>query len=778
MIRELSGKLQPLKIRTLKNLVVLCFCVFCSRPLVAQDYPFKIVNSYTKLAVAQAVVHQSDSLLAVSDAEGIFMLNAAQLPGTFQLKAFGYKESEVVLEPKPETQVISLTPFPEMLSEVIVQSATIPKSLQKTPAAVAIVSTADFRRTDATNLLESFNNVSGIFVNQGALNTNKISIRGIGARSQFSTNRIQSYFDGIPLTTAEGDLTLDDIDQESLERIEIIKGPTSSIYGAGLGGAINLFSKNLGQEALQAKINTQFGSFNTQKQVVQVSNSSKDAALFATFTNLTSAGYRENGNYDRKSALVNGSLNAGKSGKLSYLVNFTQLKAFIPSSLNKENFTNNPEVADVNWAKSQGFESYDRGLFGGSYAHSLSNNFKNTTSVFISFRNGYEPRPFNILKEEQISTGIRTKFNWNTPLFEVPSAISFGAEYYNEWYQGGTFANAYQDFPNQGSVLGPRLSDNDQDRKYANFFAQVNFDFSEKWNLEAGFNVNTTRYSLTDLFTSDAVNQSGTYRFDTVFSPRIGSSYEVGKGKNFYAAVSQGFSTPTVAETLTPEGQINTNLQPEKGTNYEIGFKGNWLENKLYTEIAIYSIQIENLLVAQRVAEDQYVGINAGKTDHNGAEFLANYRLLFKNGMVVTPYVSAAFNFFNFDTFITNDTDFSGNKLPGVPAHTVNLGFDFRAKNGFEFFATFRSVGEMKLDDANTAATDAYAVLNLKASYRFILVKDVAINFYAGANNATGERYASSIVPNAVGFGGRAPRYYYPGNPRNYYGGLQVNYMF
>jgi iron complex outermembrane receptor protein len=774
----LYGKLHQLKIKTLKNKIVLYFCLFCIGPLVAQDYQFKIVNSSTNLVVAKAAIHQGATLAAVSDADGIIILNAVLLPGTFQLKAFGFKEREIVLEPQPETQVIFMTPGTEMLSEVIVQSAHIPKSLQRTPAAITIVTTADFSRTDATNVLESFNNVPGIFVNQGALNTNKISIRGIGARSQYSTNRIQSYFDGIPLTTAEGDLTLDDFDQESLERIEIIKGPTSSMYGAGLGGSINLFSKNLGREGLQAKINTQFGSFNTQKQVVQVSNSSKDAALSATFTSLTSDGYRENGNYDRKSALVNGSLNAGKSGKLSYLVNFTQLKAFIPSSVNEETLINNPEVADVNWAKSQGFESYDRGLLGGSYTHSIFDDFKNTTSVFISFKNGYEPRPFNILKEERISAGIRTKFNWNTPLFEVPSAISFGAEYYNEWHQGGTFDNLYEDFPSQGSVLGPRLSDNDQDRKYANFFGQVNFDLSEKWNLEAGFNLNTTSYSLTDLFTSDAVNQSGNYRFDTVFSPRIGTSYEIGAGKNFYASVSQGFSTPTVAETLTPEGQINTDLKPENGTNYEIGFKGNWLENKLYTEIAVYSIQIENLLVAQRVAEDQYVGINAGKTSHNGAEFLANYRLLLKNGMVVTPYLSAAFNFFTFDTFTTNDTDFSGNKLPGVPAYTVNLGFDLKNATGFEFFANFRSVGEMPLDDANSVATNSYSLLNVKAGYRFTLFKDANINLYAGANNALDKRYASSIVPNAVGFGGRAPRYFYPGNPRNYYGGVQVTYVF
>ena len=640
------------------------------------------------------------------------------------------------------------------------------------------MNSADFSRTDATNILESFNNVPGILVNQGALNTNKISIRGIGARSQYSTNRIQSYYDGIPIATAEGDLTLDDFDQESVERIEIIKGPTSSIYGAGLGGSINLFSKTFTKEKNQAKISSQFGSYNTIKNVLQVSTSTENTSLFATVSNLNSDGYRENGNYNRTSGLINGTIKTGGNGKFTFVANFTKLKAFIPSSLNEENFNNNPQIADVAWGKSQGFESYDRGILGGSYTSSLSDKFSNTTSLFVSFRDGYEPRPFDILKENRISAGVRTRFNLQTKLFKLPSEISFGGEYYKEGYEIGTFKNLYKDFPDQGSILGDRLSSNEQDRNYTNFFAQINLAFAEKLNLELGLNVNSTRYALTDLFTEDLVNQTGNYKFETILSPRIGTSFEIAPGKNIYASVSQGFSTPNVAETLTPEGQINTNLKPETGTNYEIGFKGNWLNNNLYTELTAFSIQIENLLVAQRIAEDQYVGINAGKTDHNGIEFLTNYRFLLSKEIEVKPYLSTALNYFKFDEFVNDGDDFSGNTLPGVPTYTLNLGMDIKTTNGFEFFGNFRSVGEMQLNDANTKTTSQYELVNAKAGYTFSVFQDVDLNIYGGVNNAFNEQYAASIVTNAVGFGGKSPRYYYPGNPRNYYGGMQINYSF
>jgi iron complex outermembrane receptor protein len=761
----------------LKKLLIYPFLFFFGHAF-AQEYQLSIRNATTNTAIENVQVLQDGIIVVFSDKNGNFVIPNQMLSRNFQLKMFGFATRMIRLDGRLAGQILYLTPTSEMLSEVVVRSTIIPKTIQKVPASINILTTADFNRTDATNVLESFNNVPGIYVNQGALNTNKINIRGIGARSQYSTNRIQAFFDGIPLTTAEGELTLDDFDQETLDRIEIIKGPTSSMYGAGLGGAINLYSKNSSTRETQAKVSTQFGSFNTQKYLAQASTSSENASLFATFTSLTSNGFRENGNYDRQSALINGSNKTGKNGKISYLANFTRLKAFIPSSINREAFINNPEAAAFTWGQAQGFESYDRGLFGVSYTDNIAQNFTNTTSVFFSFRDAYEPRPFNILDEKSTSAGIRTKFNLKTILFKMPSDISFGGDFYNEWYQTSTFSNLYRTFPGQGSILGNRLSENKQDRNYANFFAQINIDFTENWNLEGGFNLNTTSYSLTDQFATDALNQTGDYRFNSILSPRLATSYQIANGKNIYASVSQGFSAPTVAETLTPEGQINTNLLPETGTNYEMGFKGNWLNNKLYTELSVYSIQIDNLLVAQRVADDQFVGLNAGKTNHNGVEFLTNYRFNIVKGVAIKSYINAALHFFEFDEFINEDINFAGNELPGVPKYTMTFGFDLQTETGFEFFGNFRSVGQMPLDDANSGYTTQYNLVNFKTGYHFKIVKDLMLNIYAGVNNLFDEHYAASIVTNAVGFGGQAPRYYYPGNPRNFYGGLQFNYNF
>lgn len=742
----------------------------------AQHIEGKIINALTQQPVENAkILNKATGTSTLADSNGIFRISYQNFPVLLQISAIGFEERQIRLSDDKENLAILI--FPESLSEVIVRGTLISGKLREIPAAVSVVSARDLKRIDPSNLVQAFNYVPGMFVNQGALNTTRINIRGIGSRAQFSTNRIQAFFNGIPLSTVEGELTLDDIDAESLERIEIIKGPTSSIYGAGLGGVINLYSGKAATESSKASAEAILGEFGMFKNTYSASYGTDNTSIFASYSRLETDGYRDNGDYDRKSGLVNVNLSTAEGNKLSFLANFTELKAFIPSSLNAEDFKNNPSSAASNWAAAKGFESYDRGLLGVSYTHSISSKFSNVTSVYASFRDAFEPRPFDILKEERVSAGARTTFNLDTRILDIASKLSFGGEYYREWYEVGTFENLFRQFEGRGSVLGQRLSNNEQDRDYRNFYAQLNLSLTGKLQVEAGLSVNNTNYDLTDLFVQDEFDQTGDFGFRTIFSPRIGVTYETGKDKNLYASVSRGFSTPTVAETLTPEGQINTDLRLETGINYEIGFKGNWMDNALYTEISLYTTQIDDLLVAQRVEEDRFVGINAGETSHTGTEIFASYTINPLQKLLLRPYLTAAFNFFEFKEFIDRGMDFSGNDLPGVPRSTVNLGVDVDYQN-FNLYTNFLAVGEIPLNDANTGFTDPYQLLNVKAAYRLELFKAMDLRLSLGVNNLLDEKYPASILPNAVGFGGAAPRFFYPANPRNIYGGLGLHYLF
>ena len=663
------------------------------------------------------------------------------------------------------------------LSAVILEASPIKNVLQNAASSVSVITAAAINTTDGVVLTPVLNKIPGLYMQQGGLNTNRITIRGIGARSQYGTNRIKAYFDGIPLSSGEGETVVEDIDVATIEKIEIIKGPNSTSFGSGLGGVIHLFSREMPLMESFGKSTTTFGSFGLLQQRLSGGYSDSNSNLFLNYSDLQSDGYRANSSYNRKSFNVHGSQKTSTKGSLSFLGIFTRLKAYIPSSLNENDFNNNPQKAATTWASAKGYESYDKFLLGLGYDHQFSEKWALKSSVFSNLKDAYETRPFDILDESTRSLGLRLNVNYKDRLLSLPFELSFGTEMATEKYHYSLYKNLYLTQPGQGSLQGEKFSATDEKRNYSNYFLQMEIWLAKNLHLETGIAWNTTQYSLKDVFTNSNA-QNNDFTFGAIWSPRIGFSYKVGNGKNIYTSISKGFSVPSVAETLTPGGQINTDLKPETGWNYELGFKGNWFGNKLYTELTLFSTQIENLLVARRTADDQYVGINAGSSSHPGVEFLVNYKLLDSKNFQITPYFSAALNHFKFKDFVDGEADYSGNQLTGVPDKQWNFGLDINTQYGFSVNTSYRTVGRIPMNDSNTKYTDSYSLLDIKATYFFTILKVLKTELNAGVNNALDEKYAASILPNAVGFGTVAPRYYYPGNPVNFYGGFSVSYVF
>ncbi|MBA4316863.1 MAG: TonB-dependent receptor [Flavobacterium sp.] len=664
------------------------------------------------------------------------------------------------------------------LSEIILEASPIKNVLQNAASSVSVITSADINKTDGIILTPVLNKIPGVFMQQGGLNTNRITIRGMGARSQYGTNRVKAYFNSIPLSSGEGETVIEDIDVASIQKIEIIKGPNSTSFGSGLGGVIHLFSRETPLMESFGKATTTFGSFGLLQQRLSGGYSDLNSNVFSSYSDLQSDGYRVNSSYKRKSFNVHGNQKIATKGSLSFLGIFTRLKAYIPSSLNENDFENNPQKAATTWASAQGYESYDKFLLGLGYDHQFSEKWSLKSSVFSNLKDAYETRPFDILDENTSSLGLRLNVNYKDRLLSLPFELSFGTEMATEKYQYSLYKNLYLTQPGQGSLQGDKFSATDEKRNYSNYFLQMEFWLFKNLHLETGIALNTTKYSLEDVFQNNSDSQNNAYTFGNVWSPRIGFSYKVGNGKNIYTSISKGFSVPSVAETLTPEGQINTDLKPETGWNYELGFKGNWMENKLYTELTFFSTQIENLLVARRTADDQYVGINAGSSSHPGLEFLVNYKLLDSNKFQITPYFSAAINNFKFKDFVDGEADYSGNQLTGVPDKQLNFGLDINTQYGFSVNTSYRTVGRIPMNDSNTKYSDSYSVLDIKTTYFFTILKVLKTELNAGVNNALDEKYAASILPNAVGFGTVPPRYYYPVNPVNFYGGFSVSYLF
>ena len=90
---------------------------------------------------------------------------------------------------------------------------------------------------------------------------------------------------------------------------------------------------------------------------------------------------------------------------------------------------------------------------------------------------------------------------------------------------------------------------------------------------------------------------------------------------------------------------------------------------------------------------------------------------------------------------------------------------------------TYQFVDEIPITDANTLSSDAFSLFNTKIGYQTTINSKLTFGFSFGINNLFNERYARSVLINAVGFGGSEPRYFYPGDDRNYYGSFRISYQ-
>ncbi len=696
--------------------------------------------------------------------------------GTIEISFSGYQTKKIIIT-NDQSITISLNPDINLLQEVIINSQSI--SLQKKYAtdAVAIISNQEINRGNTIELNPILNKVPGVFMQNGTLNTNRITIRGIGARNLFGTANIRTYFGDIPLTDGNGESSIEDLELASISRIDIHKGPSSSSYGVGLGGTILLRPEFIDRQATEAVFSSSLGSYGLSRNIAKIAIGSKKSTVNIIYSNNHFDGYRDNNTYNRNTVTVTSSIHSGEKNNFSIIASYVDLKAEIPSSLNQDDFDNNPRNAAFTWGQSQAFEDIMYGILGLTWKHDYNQSFSQHTSIFTSFRNNYEPRPFNILKETSNTIGIRSRIVGVSNFLNKKWNWTAGGELFLDFYNGKTFENLYEDFPiGTGSVLGNQLSDLDEKRNYYNVFAETNLKLNDKLQFNLGIHLNQTFFDIDDEFLSDNEDSSGSFDFDPILSPKVGLNYQLNSNFILFGNIAHGFSTPTTSETLLPDGVFNPDIRPEIGWNYEIGTRYKFLKSKLYGSISIYTLRVQDLLVTRRTEEDNFFAINAGKTIHNGIEAALNYRLLKTRQTQLNLFINATINDYEFDDFVDLDADFSGNDVTGVPSHVINLGIDLITKKGIYGNLNFQTVGEIPANDQNTVFSNHYELLHGKIGYTNTIGKHVFYDLFLGANNILDTKYASQLQINARGFGGNAPRYFYPGLPFNMYGGINIKY--
>ncbi len=707
-----------------------------------------------------------------TDAKGMFTITTL---GIIEVSMEGYF-NELIQIAKSGQITVTLVQKITDLEEVIINDIAIPIQYKNATEAVSVISSPEINRGNPIELHPILNRIPGVFMQNATLNTNRISIRGIGARNLFGTANIRAYFGDIPLTDGNGESSIEDLELGALSRIEIHKGPSSSSYGVGLGGTILLQPEYAINKTTDGEISSTFGSYGLRRVLAKASLGRENYNLNILYSNNHTDGYRSNNEYDRNTVTLTSTINAGDKNSFSILGSYVTLKAGIPSSLDQSDFENTPRQAAFTWGRSQAFEDMDYGIAGATWKHMYNPQLTHTTSIFTSFRNNYEPRPFNILEEESIGLGIRSRILGTHLLAKKEINWTLGGELFYDTYNGKTFENLYEDFPAEtGSIKGVQLSDLDEKRYYYNLFAEANYSVSEKLKFNLGAHLNHTFFDIEDRFLSDGEDNSGTFDFDPILSPKLGFNYELNPNFILFGNIAHGFSTPTTSETLLPDGLFNPNIKPEIGWNYEVGTRF-WFFEKLHGSLSLYTLRIRDLLVSRRTIEDNFFAVNAGKTTHNGIEAEVNYNITTKASYQLNFFVNASIHDYTFNEFVDLDNDFSGNDLTGVPSEVINLGLDLTSKKGFYGNLTFQTVGSMPANDSNTVFSDSYELFHGKIGFKNSIGNHLFYNLSLGANNVLDTKYASQLQINARGFGGNAPRYFYPGLPFNMYGGININY--
>ena len=736
----------------MKFISKIIFFIFFSQALIAQ----KLI---TGKVVDKIYLHPLDSVeisingkTLFSDANGKFSFIYNELPVELIINDYRYFYKKLNLI-NSEIGEIKLTNRGLVLDELIVKTDLFSKKLKNVSLATSILDDIEFRKNEGEFLINSLNQVNGVYSHSAGYNTNRITIRGMGSRSPYSTNKIKAYLNNIPLSNGVGETTIEDFGIEILDQIEINKGPNSSIYGSGLGGNIILkTSKNFEKTV---KIKSIFKSFNTYQNSISVSKKINRLNLLLNYEKIKSDGYRDNNTYDNNRVFASVNYEINDDYVLDFIHFYNSADALIPSSISLENFINNPSSAAFSWRNVEGGEDYNRSLTGLTF-NSKKDKYSSSTTFFYKTFDNDENRPFNYLIEDSDSFGFRHigKFPLNS--FD----LSYGLEYSDENYLFSTWDE-------YGSTDQSIISQQTQDRKNYNFFLQVDKSFKNSF-LTFGVGSNKINYDWVDETESSTLS----YNTKTIISPRLSYNHNL-DNISIFGNISHGFSSPNIDETLDENGIVNPDIKPETGWNYELGFIGTINKNKLSYNLNLYYMDIKNLLVAQRTSFDTFTGVNAGRTTHPGLEATINFPLLRSQNLTITSSNNFSKYWYIFKEFNNRGNDYSQNKLTGVPTHTTYSKIKFDFKN-YIAQVSLQNIGKIPMNDSNELFTNSYSVIDLKLS-RLYSLKNLGINISTGINNLFDKKYASGIVINARGFGGRDPRYYYPGLPRNYFISLNLS---
>lgn len=648
------------------------------------------------------------------------------------------------------------------LKPVIVTAPRVTIPIYKFPAAISVVDKDDIQLGKPTlNLGESLDKVPGVFI-QDRFNFAqdvRISIRGFGARAAFGIRGIKILVDGIPLTLPDGQSQVDTIDLGATQRIEVIRGPTSALYGNASGGVISIITEDgPSQPFIQER--TTIGQFGLIKPELKSGGQIGPLNYRINLSYLDYEGYRDQSL--TRNFLLNGKFrfDIDDSSDLTALVTlFDSPRADDPGALTLEQVNEDRRQASpLNKRFKTGEEVSDQ-RFGLVYRKDFSDLHDLELNGYVNFREFDGSIPFRIVEFDRVFLGGGAKYGYLGNILGFQNGLTVGTDLQ---FQDDDRKN----FNNIDGNKGDELLIN-QDEKVTNIgpYIQEVFNLLDNLTVVLGGRYDYVRFSVDDFLDP---KESGSRTFKQ-FTGKGGLLYSPIPEVNMYFNIAQSFETPTTTELVNrPDGKggLNPNLEAQKAINYEIGAKGQVI-GRLDYQLALYYISLRDELIPFDI-EGRTFFRNAGKSRRYGLEAGLNFEVI--DGFDT----SLAYTYLNskFEDFVVDDINIDGNEVPGIPPHILNIELFYEHPYGFYAGFDLLYMSSFFVNNENTEKNESSTVANLRLGLeKNFNGWDIAP--YFGIQNLFNEKYNDNVRINSLG-----GRFFEPAPTFNVYGGLRLAYNF
>jgi len=653
------------------------------------------------------------------------------------------------------------------VENIIVTATKTTKNRLNIPFSVGVVEKKDIQNKQLLGLDESMSRIPGLFFSNKYNYSRdlRLSIRGFGARSNFGIRGIKVFIDGMPSTAPDGQTALDDLDLSTVSRIEVLRGPSSSLYGASSGGVVNIFTED-GSGTPSVEFGTMAGEYSFFRNHFKAGGDFKNLKYFLSSSHLNYGGYRRHSDVKQTNF----------SSKASY--------KFHDGSIAKVSF----RTVDSPYAEDSG----------GMNEVERSEGKRNARQRNIDLDAGEEVSDKKLsFSWEKETDGhkllLKNYYNWRQfdaklPLTPFIGAgivkldrffVGGGAQYtnlrsfkgLNQSFIVGLDVESMSDdrrrFNNLAGAQGPLRFEQEENADTLGIFYQQEINVTDRLRASGGLRYDRVKFDIKDKFLDNG-DQSDTLKFNEV-TYSVGASFEISKLTSLYANYSTGFETPTFTEFANPSnnGSLGgfANVAAQRSNGFEIGIKGAFFEDSFF-ELVYYDIDVEDeVTTVSNIGGRAF--FNNADTERKGVEISFDVNL----PSYLTLYGVYSYSDFEFVKF-NNSPQSIGSRLPGVPKHNGNLGLNFNHPGGFYLDVNWGHTGSIFTNNINTVRANQYDLTNVLFGFTFELEK-LTLNSRVGINNLFKQDYNQEIrIQDAT------RRFFEPGPGRNFYGAINLIYEF